>query len=370
VNKLGACGGICTTGSHAPADCNGFKIVGQGGRSVGLDTGLSDISRIAKNMVRHDTSLEGALRTLDLTDEYRAFVRSHLHRLRPLKLVVDASNGMAGRWMPTIFDGIPDLDIAYLNSEHEGTFAHDPDPQVDDHLEQLRREVPGQGADLGICFDGDAGRLAVVDENAEIVPSDIVMALLARHLLSRAPGSTIVYDLRSSRVVVEEVKAAGGVPRRERVGQPFIKKAMAESKAVFGGELSGRFYFRDNFCCDSGFLAVVHLLNVLSTEARPLGELVGSLRRYANSGQHFFENAEPDPTVRRLAGLYSQQRVDFLDGITVQQQDWWFNVRRSITSATPTLGLIVEAATPEMMQQKFDEVAEQLGTPKAAPTAP
>ena len=368
VNHLRACGGIHTTGSHAPAEYNGFKIVGQGARAVGLDTGLADICRIARNMVKHDTGLEGGLRTLDLTDEYRGFVRSRLQQLRSLKVVVDASNGMAGRWLPVIFDGVPGLELVYLNAECDGDFAHDPNPMAAEHLEQLGDQVRRAGADLGVCFDGDAGRLTVVDQNGEVVRSDTLTALLARSLLARSPGSTVVYDLRSSRAVAEEIKAAGGVPRRERVGQPFIKKALSESKAVFGGELSGRFYFRDNFCCDSAFLALVHLLNLVSSQAGTLGDLARPLQRYANSGQRFFENPEPDAAIRRLVGVYSGARVDYLDGITVQHEDWWFNVRGSITSAKPTLGLVVEADTTELMQQQLDELAGKLGTPVAAPT--
>ena len=360
INHVRSCGGIQTTASHLSSRYNGFKIVGQQGRPVGPDTGLADIERIAQNMVRHDTRQEGALRSLDLTDEYRAFVRGQLQAPRPMRIVVDASNGMAGKWVPIIFGDVAGLDLIGLNTEHEGDFAHDPDPMVDENLRQTREKVLQAGADFGICFDGDADRVVLVDEAGEIVPNDILTALLAKQFLARSPGSTIVYDLRSSRVVEEEVKAAGGVPRRERVGASFIKKALSESKGVFGGSPSGRFFFRDNYFCDSGLLALVHAINLLTEQARPLGAAVRPLLRYYRQ-QAYFENPQPDACLRKLADVYADARVDFLDGVTVQYADWWFNLRRSTSQGR--LHLSLEANTPELMQRKMQELAGHLGNP-------
>ena len=361
VNHLGSCGGVQTTASHNPANYNGFKITGAKGVPVGVDTGLADICRIAQNTTKHDTGKEGPLRQRDLSGEYKAFVRSFLETPRRLRICVDASNGMAGKWIPIIFGDVAEVEFVFLNMEHNGEFVHEPNPLVDENLDQLRQSVRDQGADFGVCFDGDADRLMLVDEQAEIVRCDMITALLARRFLERHPGSTIVYDLRSSRVVAEEVKNAGGVPRRERVGHAFMKKALSEAKGVFGGELSGHFYFKDNYYCDSGMLALVHVINTLTRENRSLGELIAPLKRYCGSGEHNFENAQKDQTIIALGERYADGRVDYLDGVTVQYSDWWFNVRKSNTE--PLLRLNVEADTPQLLAEKFEELSPQLGKP-------
>ncbi len=361
INHLHSGGGVQVTGSAADAEFNGFKFAGQGGRPVGADTGLADIARIARNMVKHDTGKEGALRTLDLTDEYRTFVRGHLSTPRPMRVVVDASNGTAGKWVPAVLGGVDQVELVCLNAEHDGGFVHPPDPLVEENLRQVCEQVVSSGADFGVCFDGDADQVVIIDETGSAVRSDILTALLARQMLARAPGSTVVYDLRSSRVVAEEVKAAGGVPRRERVGAAFIRKALAESKGVFAGELSGHYYYQDNGYCDSGLLTLVQVINLLTQEAGPLSGLVRPLMRYARAGRCSFDNPEGDATIRRLADIYDDARVDFLDGVTVQYEDWWFNVRRSATK--PQLRLELEAADQELMQRKLQEVAAHLGEP-------
>jgi phosphomannomutase len=361
VNHLSTCGGVQTTASHNPAHYNGFKISGAKGVPVGADTGLADICRIAQNTTKHDTGQQAPLTQRDLCGEYKAFVRSFLESPRRLKIAIDASNGMAGKWVPIIFDDVPRLELICLNMEHNGDFVHEPNPLVDENLAQLRRTVREQGADFGIGFDGDADRLILVDENAEIIRCDMLTALLAKQFLARKPGATIVYDLRSSRVVAEEVKNAGGVPRRERVGHAFMKKALSESKGVFGGELSGHFYFKDNFYCDSGMLAMVHVINTVTRENRSLGELIAPLKRYHGSGEHNYENAEKDKAIVALGERYADARVDYLDGITVQYPDWWFNVRKSNTE--PLLRLNVEAETADVLARKLEELGPMLGKP-------
>jgi phosphomannomutase len=245
--------------------------------------------------------------------------------------------------------------------EHGGDFVHPPNPLVEENLQSLKKKVRASGADFGICFDGDADRVVVVDDTGAAVRSDILAALLARRMLAQARGSTVVYDLRSSRVVAEEIKANGGVPRRERAGAAFIKKALAESKGVFAGDVVGRYYFQDNGHCESGLLAMVEVINMLTQEGKAPSELVKPLMRYASSGQRDFVNPDADATLRRMANTYEDARVDFLDGVTVQYEDWWFNVRKSASGSLLRLNL--EAATPELMQQKLDEVSSQLGTP-------
>jgi phosphomannomutase len=305
----------------------------------------------------------GGLSQRDLSEEYKAFVRGFLTTPRPLKIAIDASNGMAGRWLPILFGDVPEIEFSYLNMETSGEFVHEPNPLVEANLAQLREEVRRMGADFGVCFDGDADRLIVVDERADVVACDLLTALLAPGFLRQSPGAAVVYDLRSSRVVPEEIRKAGGVPRRERVGHAYMKKALAGAKGVFGGELSGHFYFRDNFYCDSGMLAFVHVVNTLTREGRPMSELVAPLRRYSQSGEHNYTTEDKDAVIKRLGDLHREARVDFLDGITVQYDHWWFNVRKSNTE--PLLRLNLEAETRDLMEEKLAEVGRKLGTPVA-----
>jgi phosphomannomutase len=363
INHLGACGGVQTTASHNPANYNGFKISGAKGVPIGADTGLLDVCRIAQNTTRHETGKEAPLKQRDLSKEYKAFVRRFLQTPRRLKICIDASNGMAGKAVPLILGDVSELELITMNMEHTGTFVHEPNPLVEANLAPVRAAVREHNADFGVCFDGDADRLILIDETAGVVPCDLLTALLAKRFLQDNPGATVVYDLRSSRIVAETIKAAGGVPRRERVGHAFIKKALSDTKGVFGGELSGHFYFRDNFYCDSAMLALVHVINLLTAEQRSLGELLAPLRKYAASGERNFENHDKDKVIAALGERYSDGRVDYLDGVTVQYPDWWFNVRKSNTE--PLLRLNVEAQSPNVLEAKLAELAPLLGKPVA-----
>ncbi len=361
INYLKTCGGIQVTASHNPAEYNGFKISGQRGRPIGMDTGLKEIKQIAQHMAKHETGTYAPMSKLDLTKPYSEFVRGFLVKPRPLKIVVDASNGMAGKWMPIIFDDVEGLEFSWHNLEHDGTFVHEPNPLVESNVEPTMQAVREQGADLGVCFDGDADRCVFVDEQGTLVRSDLTTALLARWFLRERPGALVVYDLRSSRVVAEEIARLGGQPRRERVGHAFIKKTLSENDGCFGGELSGHFYFRDNWYCDSGMLAFVSVLNLLTETAEPLSKLIAPLRRYANSGERNFYNDEKDATIDRLSREYSDGEIDFLDGLTVQYERWWFNVRKSNTE--PLLRLNLEADTPDLLDEKLEELMPLLGEP-------
>ncbi len=363
VNHLQTCGGVQTTASHNPAHYNGFKICGKRGKPVGADTGLGEICKIAKGLSQTSGVAEGSLDTRDLAEPYKQFIRQYLRAPRKMKIVVDASNGMAGRWFPILFGDIDELEIHPLNFEHNGEFVHDPNPLIEANLAQLRDKVRRMKADFGICFDGDADRLILVDERAEIIRCDVMTAILAEYFLKQLPGATVVYDLRSSRIVPEVIRRAGGVPRRERVGHAFMKKALADSHGIFGGELSGHFYFKDNWYCDSGMLAFVHTVNLLSEAARPLSELVAPMLRYATSGERNFENENKEATIKQLARDYADAKIDYLDGITVQYDNWWFNVRASNTE--PLLRLNLEADSEDLLQAKLAEVARRLGTPVA-----
>lgn len=368
ANRITCCGGVQVTASHNPPNYNGFKICGQKGKPISSDTGLLQICKIAQNTVRHPNTQMAELRQEDLSEPYRAFVREFFPASgggfsaeRPLKVVVDASNGMAGRWVPLLFGDVEWLDLVRLNFDHNGEFLHDPNPLVEANLDQLKDRMSRARADLGVCFDGDADRLICIDEKGRTIPADLMTALLARMFLARAPGSVVVYDLRSSRVVAEEVREAGGTPRRERCGHAFIKKMLADTKGIFGGEVSGHYYFRDNFFCDSGMIAFAEIVGLLVGTGKPVSELIAPLDRYAGSGELNFENDDPRGTIKQLAARYSDGEIDYLDGVTVQYADWWFNLRPSNTE--PLLRLNVEATTQELLESKLAELCPLLGDP-------
>jgi phosphomannomutase len=361
VNHLGTCGGVQVTASHNPAKYNGFKVSGLQAKPVGEDTGLKDIKHIAMALKHTKGVNSGEIRHMDLTSEYKNHVLKFLgSNIKPLKVAIDASNGMAGKMVPAIFGDLP-ITIVPINFEHDGEFKHEANPLIESNLIELKETIKAQGADVGICFDGDADRLVVVDEKGQTVASDILTALMAPYFLNRKPASTIVYDLRSSWVVREEVLKYGGTPRRERVGHSHMKKTLRDSHAIFGGELSGHFYYSENYNADSGMITLVHVLNILSASDKPVSEMIKPLKRYFASGETNFEVEDKDGAMKGLAKKFADGDVDDLDGVTVQYKDWWFNVRPSNTE--PLLRLNVEAKTPELLKQQFAVIKGELGEP-------
>ncbi len=361
VNHLGACGGIQVTASHNPIEYNGFKISGLKARPIGEDTGLKEIRHLVSTLRRTPQVKNPAkVEHMNLWSDYRGHVLQFLKLTRPLKVAVDASNGMAGMMMPEIFDAT-DMEIVPMNYELGGGFAHPPNPLIDANLKQVRSAVKKSKADFGICFDGDADRCMFVDEKGEIVRCYLVTAMLARHFLKMYPASTIVYDLRSSRVVAEEIRASGGTPRRERVGHAFMKKAMADAHGVFGGELSGHFYFQDNYNADSGAIVFATVASIVSSGAAPLSELIAPLKRYVQSGEINFRVEDKSGKMKELAAKYSDGKADSLDGVTIQYDDWWFNVRPSNTE--PFLRLNLEANDADLLKEKLDQIQAILGKP-------
>jgi phosphomannomutase len=359
INHLGTCGGVQVTASHNGPEYNGFKISGLGAKPIGEDTGLKEIKHISSALLHTKARLTGSVEKYDLTEGYKNHVLKFLDSdIGKVRIVIDASNGMAGRMVPAIFGDLP-IKITGINFKHDGKFKHPPDPLVEANLSELKDVVREKGADVGVCFDGDADRMMVVDEQGMNVTCDIITALLAPYFLEKHPHSTVVYDLRSSHVVQEEIIKYGGVPRRERVGHAFMKKTLRDSHAIFGGELSGHFYYRDNFYADSGMITLSHLLNVLSRSAEPLSELVRPLRRYSASGEINFEVDDKEEAMRCMERKYVEGQSDDLDGVTIQFKDWWFNVRPSNTE--PLLRLNVEAKDAELLEEKLAELEEFLG---------
>jgi phosphomannomutase len=362
INHLGACGGIQVTASHNAIEYNGFKVSGFKASPVGETTGLMEIRDLAKQAVRTpaDTNA-GTVQEINLWDEYRAHVLQFLDLPRKLKVVVDASNGMAGKMIPEVFGAVEELEIIPIFFEIGEGFVHPPNPLVAANLKWVQDGVKEHGADLGICLDGDADRCMFVDEKGEIIRCDLMTALLAIEFLKTNEGSTIVYDLRSSKVLAEVVRDAGGIPRRERVGHAFLKKAMAETHAVFGGELSGHSYFRDNFHADSAAIVFAVAASLLARSDQPISAMVEPLKKYSHSGEINFEVADKTASMKQIEELFVGGEVDYLDGVSITFPDWWINVRPSNTE--PLLRLSMEANTPEMLAEKLALVKPILGEP-------
>jgi len=361
INHLGTCGGVQVTASHNPAKYNGFKVSGLDAKPIGGDTGLKDIEHIAMALLHTKGNATGSVENRDLTAEYKKHVLKFLRsNVRKMKIAVDASNGMAGKMVPAIFGKLP-VEIIELNFEHNGKFKHEPNPLVEKYLAEVKAAVKKNKCDFGVCFDGDADRLMMVDEKGVTIGCDLMTALMVPYFMEKDPKSTVVYDLRSSRVVVEEIIKYGGTPRRERVGHAYMKKALRDSHSVFGGELSGHFYYRDNFYADSGMITLVHVINIVSEANIPISELISPLRRYHSSGEMNFTVENKQAKMDEMARRYSDGKIDRLDGVTIVYKDWWFNCRPSNTE--PLLRLNIEAKSKELLDEKLAEITEQLGKP-------
>ena len=361
VGSLAALGGIMVTASHNPVTYNGFKITGPKAVPVGIGSGLEKIREIVAGLGDAHQAAVGPLRMHDISSAYLLHLKKFAGEIRPMKIVVDTSNGMASKWTPSLLREY-NLQVEGLNYERAGRFKHEPNPLKEANLEELRGRVRASGAALGACFDGDADRVGFVDENGEGVSNDLITALLAPGVLARERGATIVYDLRSSWALREEILSHGGVPRRERVGHSFLKAAMRETNAPFGGELSGHSYYRDNYFCDNAVITLLKVLTVLSAHPeQTFGELVKPLRRYSTTGEVNFEVQDKQAMIKRLARTFSDGKVDFLDGVTVEYDDWWFNCRPSNTE--PLLRLCLEAKTEQLRDEKYEELIGILGEP-------
>lgn len=375
INYLDCSGGVVVTASHNPPQYNGFKISKRKAKPVGEQTGLSEVRKYAAMVDKNLEPQEGtSVEERDLWEAYAKHVLKFLDlggrdASKPLKIVVDASNGMAGTMCPRIFgkngEAVDGLEIIEMNFDNsKGEFVHEPNPLVAANLEMLCEEVVKQGADLGLCFDGDADRCVAVDEKGQIVPCDIMTALLVPYFLDQQPGSGIVYDLRSTKAVKEEIEKHGGKPLRGRVGHVFMKQLLAENGAIFGGELSGHFYFRKNFNADSGAIAMATFLSVLAHSDKPMSAMVAPLMRYVQSGEINFENEEQDEALETVMETFGDRGdIDELDGVTVDCFDtegWWMNIRKSNTE--PLLRLNIEAKTQEQLDEVYAEVSPLLGT--------
>jgi len=359
--------GAMFTASHNPARYNGIKLCRAGAAPVGQDSGLADIRRLAEGYLAdglpaHDGK-PGTVSSRDLLTEYADYLTKlvDLSGSRRLKVVVDAGNGMAGLTVPKVFEGLP-LELTPLYFELDGSFPnHEANPLVPENLRDLQAKVRESSADIGLAFDGDADRCFVVDERGEPVPPSVVTALVAVRELDRHPGSTIIYNLITSHAVPEIVREHGGVPVRSRVGHSFIKATMAQTGAAFGGEHSAHYYFRDFWRADTGMLAALHVLAALGSQDQPLSELLAAYSRYAASGEINSTVADGAAKLVEIEQAYADApgvTLDHLDGLTVESQGWWFNLRPSNTE--PLLRLNVEAADEPTMAHVRDEVLARI----------
>ena len=373
IGSLECDGGLIVTASHNPGRYNGMKLCSAGARPVSKANGIAEIEMMCALEYTGAVAERGARETVDLLEDYQAHVAGFSRMDEGISIAIDASNGMAGHTLPGLLERLPLVRAECVLMEPDGSFpVHEANPLKEENLDHVREVVRQSGAALGVSFDGDADRCCFVDEDGLTVPADLMTALLSRSFLHTHPGRPIVYDLRSSWVVKEEIAAAGGIGIRDRVGHSFIKATMREHKASFAGELSGHFYFADNFTTDSGVLAMISALNLLGAKenrGRPLSSLVADLRRYHSTGELNFRVPDKKAAIAELKRAFADGDQDELDGITVEygelgdRQWWWFNVRASNTE--PYLRLNLEASSAELRDRRRDQLIAILGEVEA-----
>jgi phosphomannomutase len=348
--------GIMITASHNPKEYNGLKFCLAGAKPVGEDSGLGEIRALTEKGDEILGTGHGSVRRQDVLDAYVNHVLSFtdVERMRPLTVAVDTANGMGGLVVPAVMERLP-VTLHHLYAELDGTFPNHPADPIDPaNQRDLKRTVLEHGADVGMAFDGDADRVFLVDERAEDVSGSILTALIAASMLDREPGGKVVHNVICSWTVPEVIRERGGEPIRARVGHSFIKQVMAETAAIFGGEHSGHYYFRDNYGADSGLIAAVIALGELSKAERSLSQVLQPYRRYLASGEINSRVDDPQAKIEEIAAALRDGRQDRLDGLTVEFDDWWCNVRPSNTE--PLLRLNLEAKTPEVLAAKTEEL--------------
>jgi phosphomannomutase len=358
VGSLELDGGAMVTASHNPKEYTGMKLVRRGALPVGGESGLLDV----RDRAVEGGKLTGASGTIEQYDIWPAYVDRVLSfvdvaAITPLKVVIDAANGMGGTMLPPVLERLP-IKTVRCYFEPDGSFPnHEPNPLLPENREFIVRKTLEEGADLGVAFDGDADRCFFVDDTGEFVPGDFVTALFAESVLVKEPGVNVIYDVRASRAVPDTIQRAGGVPLVNRVGHAFIKARMRKDDAAFAGEVSGHYYFRDFSQADSGVIPFLLMLELISKKGRRLSEILEPLRsRYFITGE--INTPVPDVALKlqELKERYADGRVSHLDGISVDFDDWHFNVRPSNTE--PLLRLNLEATSEELMEEKRDEVLE------------
>lgn len=355
--KLDVDGGVALTASHNPAQWNGMKICRKDAAPVGENSGLFEIRDLATRDEFSDASRKGEIADKEeIKKEYIDYFSSFAKfGEKKFKVVIDFANAM-GILEWEIFKKLADnLEIITLYADFDGKFPnHEANPLKTETLAELQKKVVEEKADLGIAYDGDADRIGFVDEKGEIIPMDLITAIIAKMVLKKHPGGKIYYDLRSSKAVKEVIEENGGVALECPVGHAKIKKLMRDNGAIFAGELSGHYFFKENFRAEASTLAAIMLLNAMAETGRKISEIVSEVKRYFHSGEINSEVADKDEVIKKLKEKYSDGKISELDGVKIEYPDWWFNVRPSNTE--PVLRLNLEANTEEMMEKKREEV--------------
>src|SRR5262245_13722764 len=362
IGKLPCDGGLAVTASHNPKQYIGFKLCRQEARPLSGDTGIKDIERLVLGPELPKAARAGKRDFVDVVKDWIAHIAGFSRGIKPMTIAVDYANGMGAHESPATSAKIPGLTVVPLYDQLDGTFPnHEANPLVEKNLDELRAVVKKHKAALGLAFDGDADRCAFVDEQGRTVHADLITVILARGMLQRFPGKGIIYDLRSSKVVPEEILRMGGRPVRERVGHSFMKETMRRQDCIGGGELSGHFYFAENYFTDCGVLAAILVMNQLSQEKKTLKQAADALRKYHGTGEINFKVADKEALMKKVEAKFKDGKIDFLDGISVTYPTWWVNVRPSNTE--PYLRMCLEADTEPLMREKRDELFAILGKP-------
>ena len=358
VGAFGYAAGVQVTASHNPKDYNGFKTVGRDTVPIGYETGLNIVQERVKKNILIKAKKQGKRTKENLLSRYVDYVLKFADRLKPLKVVIDASNGMAGYTLPNIIKRLPGKFIK-LFFELDGTFPnHESNPLAKKNLTVLRKTVVKEGADLGVIFDGDADRSCYVDEKGNIVRPDLITGVIAEEVLNGKKNENILIDVRTSWAVKEMIEGLGCTPVRVKVGHAYARRKLREVNGILGGELAGHYYFRENFFCDSGVIALLYVLRTLSQQAKPMSEIVKPLMKYPGTGEINFQTERKDEIINKMKTLYSDGKISLLDGLTIEYDNWWFNLRKSNTE--PYLRLNIEARDKKTFDKKKNEVIDRI----------
>jgi phosphomannomutase len=349
--------GAMVTASHLPADINGFKLCREKAIPFSGEHGLPELKElIGRQSAEQGKSVPaGEYKEVDFLDRYVDRLSEFVHKPKRLNIAVDVGNGIAGPEVSALFKKFPEWNLIPMYMDPDGRFPHHvANPLIESNTADLQQKVVAEKADIGVAFDGDADRCGFIDEKGRRIPEDLVTALIAESFLAQNPGATILYDLRSSRIVPETVSRLGGKPLRCRVGHAFIKEQMRKENAIFAGELSGHYYYRDMGFTDNAMFTMIWMLNFLASKNVPLSTSVEPLRKYRSTGEINLEVRDKESIFNELEKLYSDGQIDHLDGLTVQYRSWWFNLRPSNTE--PVVRLNLEADDSKMLEQKKQEV--------------
>jgi len=361
-SQLGVDAAVIITASHNPAQYNGMKICLTNAVPVGKGAGIEEIKELALNDIFEKSDKKGKVVTnTDFKGEYLNYVKSFYNKEKAVKkkIVFDFANAMGIIYKEIYEDFSDTIEPVYLFDEFDGTFPnHEANPLKTETLSDLQKKVIEEKADLGIAFDGDADRVGFVDEKGDVVPMDFIIALLGKEVLKKHPGGLILYDLRSSNSIKEYIEEAGGKTNLSRVGHSLIKKQMRDEGAVFAGELSGHYYFQENSNAEVSALATMFILNLMNETGKTMSELTKDLKRYYHSGEINFTVKDPALILKKIKEKYSDGKIIEIDGIRIDFEDWWFNVRSSNTE--PVVRLNMEAKTKEMMEEKKDEIIKMI----------